>query len=269
MEGTAAAAQENATQALTTANTARDTANAIAGTAEQAAQDAASALSTASAAETTANAIAGTAQQAQTDAAAALNAANSANATATTASQTANAIAGTAQQAQTDAAAALTTANAAASDASDAADAATAAQTTADTALTRANRTIEIASGGTGATTAAQARRNLGLAYDTNGHTLIVREATTGTISANAYESKLESLTLTAPTGYVVAAVTNLRSNGAFIPSYCATGVNSYSGQSSPTITVAAVNPFGNSASFSVSVCYICVPSAVLAHAEL
>ena len=161
-------ANANAATALSTANAASTTANAIAGTANTALSNSSAAVATANAASTTANGIAGTANTALSNSSAANTTANAANTTANAANATANGIAGTANTALANANAAVATANAAnatangiAGTANTALSNSTAAQSTASAAVTTANAasaTATAASSFTQAGTGAVAR---------------------------------------------------------------------------------------------------------------
>lgn len=140
----------------------------------------------------------------------------------------------------------------------------------ANEAKSAANRVIEIAKGGTGATNEQMARKNLGLAGNDTGNVIIVKEAITQ--SQTLYPDVATQITvpLSAPEGYVLGFVGNVRSTGAYVNAYVDTAMNLYAGKQNYTVRLSYdYEDFPEIVQCTFGITYVCVPAgSFLAHFE-
>jgi hypothetical protein len=192
----------NASTAITTANSATTTAN--------------SALSTANTASTNASAAVATANTASTNASNAVTTANTASTNASNAVTTANAASTTATSAASDAATALSTANTASTNASNAVTTANTASTNASTALSTANTAASNAS-------TALSQSNTALSQSASAVTTANTANTNATAALNAVAGTVQYVLVAN-----VAAIPGTPGNGDAIEIADSTGIESF-----------------------------------------
>ncbi|NBS71226.1 hypothetical protein EBT31_20305, partial [bacterium] len=193
----------NASTAITTANSATTTAN--------------TALSTANTASTNASAAVATANTASTNASNAVTTANTASTNASNAVTTANAASATANTASTNAATALSTANTASTNASNAVTTANTASTNASTALSTANTAASNAS-------TALSQSNTALSQSSAAVTTANTANTNATAALNAVAAAVQYVLVAN-----VAAIPVSPANGYAVEVIDSTGIESFS----------------------------------------
>lgn len=102
------------------------------------------------------------------------------------------------------------------------------------------------------------------VADDMGGPLILVKQANTGSASRAANSTGTVSLTLTAPTGYAIAHVLSIASNGGWVPAYVDASVSDLTGKTSKSVNVQWVNGLSVAQTCSFSVRFLCVRSGFL-----
>ena len=93
---------------------------------------------------------------------------------------------------------------------------------------------------------------------------IYVNQVTSGTASCGAHSTGSVSVTLTAPTGFRIAHVLSIASNGGIVPAYVEQNVSQLTGQTSKQVTVWWHNGMTWQQNCSFSVRYMCVRDGFL-----